>query len=419
MEQFEVEEPLNRKSEKKSNNKGSILKSLSLGIFCFCALVCFYLVLNQTSLVDNATTKVSADKKYPVIIGDIGGTHVRLSLIKMSKDPDAPREIIRKDDLSPKDFSSLELLFKKYLSKIDKENYPLYAVIGVPGPIKNNQILHLQNIPHWPSANGDQFAKTFNMKKFVFLNDFTCNGYGIQTKLKLGEDYVIINDVQPQKDGAKAIIGPGTGLGVGFLVKEPGDEYFTIGASEGGHQDFTPKNKKYYEMREFFINLLHTDGLSIERMLSGQALIPMYKYYLSKNKNEKRDKELGDKIDKYNNFSDTKAGNLLNLELTQKGVSGKCPLSRKVLETFVEIFGEFAGDVSLFTLPTDGLYLVGGLSIALESLIKGTNIFMDHFLNKDNFAFLLKTMPVYLVKNGNLGMIGSAECARRMLLDEP
>ena len=74
--------------------------------------------------------------------------------------------------------------------------------------------------------------------------------------------------------------------------------------------------------------------------------------------------------------------------------------------------------MSLFSLPTGGLYLVGGLSVVLEPLITGTSIFMDHYLNKDNFAFLLKTFPVFLVKNGNIGMLGAAECARRLLLEE-
>jgi glucokinase len=39
-------------------------------------------------------------------------------------------------------------------------------------------------------------------------------------------------------------------------------------------------------------------------------------------------------------------------------------------------------------------------------------------LNKDNFAFLLKTFPVFLVKNGNIGMLGAAECARRLILED-
>jgi glucokinase len=80
--------------------------------------------------------------------------------------------------------------------------------------------------------------------------------------------------------------------------------------------------------------------------------------------------------------------------------------------------GDVAGDISLFSCPTGGLYLVGGISVAIEPLITGSNIFIEHYLNKDNFAFLLKTFPVFLVKNGNIGMLGAAECARRLLLHE-
>ena len=123
------------------------------------------------------------------------------------------------------------------------------------------------------------------------------------------------------------------------------------------------------------------------------------------------------KIDKFDDTPTSPAANEINIELVNKGLNGKCELSKTVLEYFISIFGDVAGDVSLFSCPSGGLYLVGGLSIVLEPLITGTNIFMEHFLKKDDFAYLLKTFPVYLVKNGNLGMLGAAECARRLLLE--
>ena len=140
--------------------------------------------------------------------------------------------------------------------------------------------------------------------------------------------------------------------------------------------------------------------------------------YKSSGNTAKRDKELEARIDKFDDSPTSPEANQINIELVNKGLSGECELSRKVLEYFIGIFGDVAGDVSLFSCPTGGLYLLGGLSVALEPLITGTNIFMDHYLSKDNFAFLLKTFPVYLVKNGNIGMLGAAECARRMLLLE-
>lgn len=327
-------------------------------------------------------------------------------------------EVIDKRKLSPKDFNSLENLLESYLSNFKGKDYPVFAVIGIAGPVKNNEILGLVNIPHWPKSNGDELAKKLGLKRLVFLNDFKCNGFGIQTKLKYNVDYILINDVPGENGGAKAILGPGTGLGMGFLVKDEDFKYYVIGSSEGGHQDFSPKNEVYFQLQEFTKKLLNLEFISIERMLSGQALIPMYKFLLSKDPNSIRDGELAKKIDGFNEFSQGKKVNEINIELVSKGLNGSCNLSRKVLEMFIGIFGEAAGDLALYSMPTNGIYLVGGLSVALEPLIKSTNIFMEHFLSKDNYAFLLKTFPVYLVKNDNLGMIGAAECARRLIEDD-
>ena len=355
--------------------------------------------------------------KYPVLIGDIGGTNVRLNLMKLSKDMNEPPEIIEKIKVSPLNYPSLEKVFENTLSKYKgTENYPLYAVVGIPGPIKNNEILSITNIFHWKNEKGDEIAKQTNMKKVIFLNDFTCCGYGIQTNLKLNEDYIILNKGEVTEGGGKTVIGPGTGIGMGYLVKDPDNEYYTIGGSEGGHQDFCPKNELYKELREFTMKLLGQTNLSIERICCGQGLVPIYKFLREKFKDVKRDEELGKKIDEFNDMKDGDTTNKLNIELVKKGLDNSCPLCKKVLELFIEIFGEVCGDAALFSLPSNGLYLTGGLSVALEPLITGTSIFMDHFLNKDNFEYLLKTFPVYLVRNGDLGVLGAQECARRLVV---
>ena len=355
---------------------------------------------------------------YPVLIGDVGGTNVRLTLLKISKDENGTQETVEEKKLPTQKYPSLLEAIEEFLEK-DKntENYPIYGVVGVPGPVENNTILKFSNIAHWSSCNGEDFAKKLNMKDFKFLNDFTCNGYGVQTKLKLNDDYIIINDVPAKKDGPIGIVGPGSGLGISFLIKDPANKYYTIGGSESGHMDFFSKNKKHFELAEFTKKLLGQDLLSIERLCSGQGLLPMYKFLQANEKDLKRDEDLGKRIDELTDLKKVQEVDKLNIELVQKGLKNECPLCRKVLELFIEIFAEVAGNVSLFCLPSNGLYLVGGLSIALQELIKETKIFMEHFINKDNFQYLVKTFPVYLVKNGNLGVLGAAECARRMLLE--
>ena len=88
-------------------------------------------------------------------------------------------------------------------------------------------------------------------------------------------------------------------------------------------------------------------------------MIIIYKYLKEHGAVEQRDKELEKKIDEFIDVPTSPAANEINIELVNKGSDGKCELSKKVLEYFIAIFGDVAGDVSLFSVPTGGLYLVG------------------------------------------------------------
>ncbi len=66
-------------------------------------------------------------------------------------------------------------------------------------------------------------------------------------------------------------------------------------------------------------------------------------------------------------------------------------------------------------MPSNGVYLLGGISVAIEPFIKeNKHIFINSFIDKDH-TFLLKSFPVYLVKNSDIGMIGASEAARRII----
>ena len=180
---------------------------------------------------------------YNVLIGDIGGTNIRLKLLKMTKDINIEPITIKSEYKSTFLFKSLEYLLKDFISQLDSDSKPQFAILGIPGPVENNQLITLPNIPHWKLENGDLLGKKLGIKKFIFLNDFVCNGYGIQTNLKENVDYLKLNDVIAVKDGPKLMIGPGTGLGMGFLLKNKKDKYYIIGSSEGGGQDFAAKSE--------------------------------------------------------------------------------------------------------------------------------------------------------------------------------
>ncbi len=66
---------------------------------------------------------------------------------------------------------------------------------------------------------------------------------------------------------------------------------------------------------------------------------------------------------------------LENDDIIENGLNEKCPVCVKVIEFFVTLYGAAAGNLAILTMPTGGLYLLGGVSIALENYILKKNLF--------------------------------------------
>ena len=414
MEKFDIEENddfHNKTHKKKTNQKinsknTKIIIGLIISMIVLVLVVCVYKYFFTPPF-------------YNVLIGDIGGTNIRLKLLKMTKDINIEPITIKSEYKSTFLFKSLEYLLKDFISQLDEDNKPQFAILGIPGPVENNQLITLPNIPHWKLENGDLLGEKLGIKKFIFLNDFVCNGYGIQTNLKENVDYLRLNNVIAVKDGPKLMIGPGTGLGMGFLLKNKKDKYYIIGSSEGGGQDFAAKSEFLMKLKKFIRDEMGLGNVSIGKICSGRALIPIYKFLHlfgdENNKKFERDEELGKKIDYFRSYKIVHKVGEINVQITQKGLNGECELCRQTLLLFTEIFAEIAGDLALFTLPTSGVYLMGGITRIITPLILNNTIFMNHFKNKNHFWFLLQKLPIYLVQNKDIGLVGAREAARRIL----
>jgi len=417
MDKFEVDEESDTPEKdlikkKKKNKKNKFFINALYVIITILAIIAMYLIYKYY---------FSSQKFYNVLIGDIGGTNIRLRLLRMSQEIEIEPIIIKSEYKSTFEFESLESLLREFIAQLDGKHKPEIAVLGIPGPVEDNQLITLPNIPHWPLDNGDELGKKLGIKKFQFLNDFVCNGYGIQTNLKENVDYVVLNDVPQIKDGPKLMIGPGTGLGMGYLLKNKNDKYYTIGSSEGGGQDFAAKSEFLLRLRQFIKEEVGLANVSLGKICSGRSLIPIYKF-LHKNGNQynkklEREPNLGKKIDVFKQYKEVDKVGEINKEITTKGLSGECELCRETLLLFTEIFAEIAGDLALFTLPTSGVYLLGGLTRIITPLVLNNTIFLNHFKNKDHFWFLLQKIPIYLVQNKDIGLVGATEAARRILED--
>jgi len=95
---------------------------------------------------------------------------------------------------------------------------------------------------------------------------------------------------------------------------------------------------------------------------------------------------------------------IINAALSEQDPSGICVAT---LETFVSILGAEAGNMALKVLATGGVYLGGGISPRILSFLESGE-FIKAFKDKGRFSDLLASIPVQVILNPKVGLIGAA-----------
>jgi len=72
--------------------------------------------------------------------------------------------------------------------------------------------------------------------------------------------------------------------------------------------------------------------------------------------------------------------------------------------------------MALKTLPTGGIYLIGGVTNGISEYIKNENVFLKNFNEKGRLSSVMIKIPVYLVLHeASVGLFGAEEKAFRLL----
>jgi glucokinase len=211
-----------------------------------------------------------------------------------------------------------------------------------------------------------------------------------------GADYEKMNENIPNSQGPIAMIGAGTGLGYGYLIKTVNTKYYYVFPSEGGHQDYAPQNDKEWRYYGFLKSLYNVDRISVERACCGPSLPLMFLFH---SQVEKIESEIF--------LTEEERKKLSPEDVIKYGLSKQCKICEAAIEFFIEIYGAAAGNMSLLLLPTGGIYLLGGVSVALAEHIIQSDTFRRRFKEKGRLGPLVSSIPLYLVKNSLIGVKGA------------
>jgi glucokinase len=323
-----------------------------------------------------------------VLAGDVGGTNARLALVELDG---GNARIVRQSRYPSGEFQGLAPIVSRFCQ--EAANHPDRACFGVACPVVGDDCT-APNLP-W-TINARKLAAEIGIPRTWIVNDFVAVGYGIEL---LGpSDLATLQEGSPTPHGPIALIGAGTGLGQGFLTWE--EDRYQVLPSEGGHGDFAPRGKLQTGLLQFLGQQF--DRVSWERVLSGPGLVNAYRYLLASAVAPEQATvraEMG-KEDPA-------------MVISRHALARTDCLSDRALDLFCEVLGAQAGNLALTVVSTGGVYLAGGIAPRIVDRLK-SGPFLAAFRDKGRMSELLSRIPVHVILNPNVALLGAAAVAGRM-----
>lgn len=310
------------------------------------------------------------------LIADVGGTNTRLALARDGE----PVDIL----IYPTaDIISFEETIEDYLEHVKVSDKPTRISVAAAGPVggdKGQRRINWTGMS-WAIVEED-LARAFGCDAIDIMNDFAAQALslphlGAADLQRLGENGAAV------EGGTRAVLGPGTGLGVAGLIQGGHKRHIPI-VGEGGHVDLAPSNNE--EM--VLLNILREryGHVSAERVISGPGLEAIHTALQALRGED---------------FIENSAA-----EITAAARSGD-ETARHAIHLLSGWLGAVAGDVALTMGATGGVYIAGGVVPALGALFD-IQSFRTRFEAKGRFEFYNAAIPTWAVTRDNPALLGLA-----------
>jgi len=340
-----------------------------------------------------------------IFTADIGGTTTRLALF--TEGSGGP-EMVRRHDYSNSDFDSFGDIVTDFLDggeSIDR------ACVAAAGPVRDGIVL-VTNLS-W-RIEEDDIARMVGVDRARLVNDLVALAAG--TPHLDDVDLVCLHPKdyrggRPKKTAA--IVAAGTGLGEAYLipVKRGADTVLTPRPSEGGHADYPPRND---EETALFTYLRDRYGhVSKERVISGGGIRNIYEFLRDTGRAEpdpEVERLLGGVGAHDVSLPPGEMPGDPNQVITKSGMDGTSEIAALTLRMFVSAYGAEAGNMALMLMADGGVYIGGGIAPKiLPALTDGP--FIESFLDKGRLSDYLQGVPVWVITNPAVQLIGAAHLA--------
>ena len=311
-----------------------------------------------------------------VILADIGGTHARFACLEKGG-------IAEPQKYAASAFPALADALMAYCAAHGKKPK---GKIRIAAAARNHG-------DTWRFLNGNPWiidpkalAKA-GWKLELIVNDFAASARGA---LALTDDQLItLKQGVGATGAARAILGPGTGLGLAYLI--PAKKGWHVQETFGGHMLATARTEEQFRILRTVGNLRGNDAVVFEDVVSGRGLPLLYRAVCA-------EKSLPSKHD---------TAESLIADAQDTAV-------RETLRLFYEFLGLFAHNAAVSGHAIGGLYLDGGMIQRLHTANLYDAASFERFFVPDvapTVKAALAATPVWLIRDPFVALRGLAAMA--------
>jgi glucokinase len=316
----------------------------------------------------------------PYLVADIGGTNARFALAYGNTLEGFRLQQVRR--LKNEDFEDLRDAVHAYLESAGGTR-PVEACLAVAGPV-TSEVIRLTN-SNW-RFTATELARDLKLSRVMAINDFSAQARG--ALLTPSDELFTLNAGIPDHKAPCAVLGPGTGLGLGLLV--PGPHGYTTVATEGGHAGFAPRSDMEIAVGKYIAS--EYGFASWERLLSGRGLVNIQRALCA--------------------IEGVVWPGHRPEDITHEALQEAHSLGRRVVDFFCAILGAYAGDVAVMSGARGGVYLGGGILPRIRDILIESP-FHARFTRRGPMTRYAENIPIRLILSDVHALLGAAAIAEQ------
>ncbi|MET0285748.1 MAG: glucokinase [Polyangiales bacterium] len=325
-----------------------------------------------------------------VLAADVGGTKTALCLYEGSGVNDL--RVAREHVFESKSFSGVVPILGEFL----RGESVTCAAFGIAGPVIDG-VCKTTNLP-WV-VDVRELAHICATQQCALLNDLEIAVIGVPyvDPAKL----VWLQTAPVDKTAVIDLVACGTGLGRAILIPSlHGDAAPRAFATESGHASWAARNTIERRLLEFVAQ--RHELVCVEHLLAGPGLHTLYDFIIHEG------------LAPPTAQLEIERAEDPSAVIGRLGVKDLDDACSAAVALYADILGSELGNTALRSIPRGGLYVWGGVARKLRPVLERGEL-LDAFLDKHRMRELLTTIPLALIDEGDLALLGAKHAALSML----